>query len=232
MMIKCEICNKQFSGLVRHLTVVEKISKEEYFLKYPSSYNSYQELLKINIMKYIVINKINGCWEWKKRRKNHINDYGYGIFKGEQAYRISYKLFKGEIHEGMLVCHTCDNPSCINPDHLYCGSHQTNSEDMKNRGRSLTGDKNPAKKTESRDKIKNNNSMKKLENRIKVSQSQKGVAKVKYIYTITSPNGQIFSCNILSKFCKENNLDYRQLLELSNGKRRYISGWNCVRLAI
>lgn len=84
----------------------------------------------------------NGCWIWiaSSRRR------GYGIVSLNKkqwiASRLSYSLFKGEIPEGMFVCHHCDNPRCINPDHLFLGTAKDNGVDMANKGRSAKGEKN------------------------------------------------------------------------------------------
>lgn len=89
-----------------------------------------------------------GCWVWNKR----IDKYGYGKISvkyaqrhGNKAYdsmiasRVSYVAHKGEIPDGMLVCHTCDNRACVNPDHLYIGTAKDNYNDMVERGRSIKG---------------------------------------------------------------------------------------------
>lgn len=64
----------------------------------------------------------------------------------DKAHRHSYRLFKGEIPTGMLICHTCDNPPCINPDHLYAGTNTDNTRDKMDRGRfaSVDGANNPS----------------------------------------------------------------------------------------
>lgn len=83
--------------------------------------------------------KEGDCWIWKKKK----NIYGYGETKIRSkrfmAHRASYLAFKGDIPEGMYVCHTCDNPICVNPDHLWIGSHTDNVRDMMHKGRSNFG---------------------------------------------------------------------------------------------
>ena len=77
---------------------------------------------------YIERIPFGGCWIWMKHLRN-----GYGsawhIGSQEYAHRISYWLFRGHIPVDKLVLHTCDNKCCINPNHLYLGSHIDNSVD-------------------------------------------------------------------------------------------------------
>lgn len=67
------------------------------------------------------------------------NPKGYGNFlvdrKIEKAHRVAYMLYVGVIPDGMVICHKCDNPSCVNPDHLFLGTYQDNHDDMYRKGR-------------------------------------------------------------------------------------------------
>lgn len=91
--------------------------------------------------------KVNdaGCWEWTAFR----TEQGYGRiqldrkFKG--AHRVSYREFCGPIPDGLHVLHRCDNPSCVNPDHLFLGTNDDNVADKVKKGRQRRhhGEANP-----------------------------------------------------------------------------------------
>ena len=91
-----------------------------------------------DLLKAKLLNKARltdaGCWEWVGTRRR-----GYGMLshgnKTVSAHRIAYAAYHGPIPSGMVVRHTCDNPSCINPDHLCHGTQQDNVMDRDARGR-------------------------------------------------------------------------------------------------
>jgi len=89
----------------------------------------------------------SGCWLWEKS----LNNRGYGLlqcggYKG-YAHRFAYSAFNGPIPAGMSVCHRCDNPCCVNPDHLWLGTPSDNMSDCLSKGRhaSQSGTANYAK---------------------------------------------------------------------------------------
>lgn len=85
------------------------------------------------------VQKTDGCWIWTKSRSN--NGYGQighrenGHLVHKLAHRVSYELFIGPIPDGIYVCHTCDNPPCINPKHLWLGTAKDNNRDCREKGR-------------------------------------------------------------------------------------------------
>lgn len=95
----------------------------------------------------------SGCWIWTGDQ----NGDGYGrVYLGggrkskktALAHRENYRAVHGSIPAGKSVCHRCDTPSCVNPDHLWLGSHEQNMHDRNRKGRAsggrLSGEHNPA----------------------------------------------------------------------------------------
>jgi hypothetical protein len=79
------------------------------------------------------------CWLWT----GATNAKGYGIFgfrdKLMRAHRVAYMLTHGPIVDGLLVCHRCDTPACVRPDHLFVGTAADNTKDARRKGRLKSG---------------------------------------------------------------------------------------------
>lgn len=82
------------------------------------------------------------CWPWKGRK----NEKGYGRFREGMAHRVAYELVNGEIDDGLILRHSCDNPPCCNPFHLTPGTHQDNMDDAVTRQRTSRGADHPKTK--------------------------------------------------------------------------------------
>lgn len=88
---------------------------------------------------------MNDCFEYQGFR----NTQGYGRLNRTYTHRLSWEMVNGPIPEGLCVLHKCDNPPCVNPDHLFLGTRADNMKDMWSKGRgrtvgaSLPGEKHP-----------------------------------------------------------------------------------------
>jgi hypothetical protein len=96
-------------------------------------------LIPENIKQYIVVND-DGCWIWQRAKTK----FGYGnynvynedgSYKNYYVHRVVYEIYKGKIAKGLFVCHSCDVPSCCNPEHLWIGTPKQNTVDAMNKGR-------------------------------------------------------------------------------------------------
>lgn len=102
-------------------------------------FTSELDKLKFRLLQKVI--KTDSCWLWDcNKHAHHPNGYGHLKFNRTtiNAHRASWLVHKGPIPDGMIVCHNCpggDNPSCINPDHLFLGTPMDNTIDMVNKGR-------------------------------------------------------------------------------------------------
>lgn len=117
----CRSCNKKTCSICHNI----------FQLKGKETYCS----AKCNLLGSIEKNE-NDCWIWQKCTTK---GYGNITHKGKwyAAHRLSYLIFRGEIPEGMHVCHKCDEPLCINPDHLWAATNKENHLDKISKGRSF-----------------------------------------------------------------------------------------------
>jgi hypothetical protein len=94
--------------------------------------------------KKINVKKPKDCWEWINSTRGSL---GYGQFRiGSRicdAHRIALELKSGPLKKGRYVCHTCDNPKCCNPYHLFGGTQKENMDDMTNKGRGRNKSQEP-----------------------------------------------------------------------------------------
>jgi len=96
----------------------------------PTAWSRFEQKYKIDLA--------SGCWLWTACRGHR----GYGLFALDghrtiHAHRASWVLNVGEIPDGMLVCHKCDVPACVNPEHLFVGTSLDNNRDMLAKGRGI-----------------------------------------------------------------------------------------------
>ena len=98
----------------------------------------------VNFTRLIIGKRKGRCWVWKGSRSGA--SYGSFSWRHEKkhyksdAHRFSWMIYKGDIPEEKIVCHSCDNKLCVNPDHLWMGSYRENTHDMIKKGRQKIGD--------------------------------------------------------------------------------------------
>lgn len=101
------------------------------------------EIYKKRFWLYVDIRKPNDCWNWT----GYIGSGGYGRYRMRSlkkiwsAHRFAYIIIHKSIPPKMLILHKCDNGLCVNPNHLFLGTHKDNMKDMVSKGRQARGDK-------------------------------------------------------------------------------------------
>lgn len=109
--------------------------------------------IAVRFLRYVDKGSPGDCWVWTGAKTS--KGYG-GLQEGGRgskmllAHRVSYEIHKGPLADGMLVLHSCDNPSCVNPDHLRAGTQSENIKEAFSKGRKYapkaSGDDNPKSK--------------------------------------------------------------------------------------
>ncbi len=131
----CGICGKEFDAYLSKI----KIGQGRFCS--PACYHRSHAIPLIDrFFEFVGEKTSSGCILWTGANNRH----GYGKIWNEKsiltaAHRVSYELFVGSIPDGLWVLHSCDNPPCINPVHLFLGTHADNMKDMVKKGRSAKG---------------------------------------------------------------------------------------------
>lgn len=131
----CKTCGSIFKPNVDKRLTAKFCSKDCWSVR-PKSPNPTREEITSRLIARCTITE--SCWNWtgaSVRGYGSINIRGRGTLI---APRLSYEVFVGEIPKGLFVCHHCDNPSCINPEHLFIGTSADNTRDMMSKGRHKT----------------------------------------------------------------------------------------------
>ncbi len=118
------------------------------------TYRILEKKITAKIIKKVVVEELGECWEWQGASLKE----GYGCFvitddmfgipkKNYTTHRLMAMIHLGLniLDKKQVVCHECDNPPCVNPDHLFTGTHEDNMQDSKNKGRTSHSDETKIK---------------------------------------------------------------------------------------
>lgn len=114
--------------------------------------------LEERFWRYVVPEPNSGCWLWDGATNVTGRGYVFGVIrsaprKNEKASRVSWRLYRGDIPAGAMLCHHCDNSLCVNPEHLYAGDAADNMRDALARKRFPVGEHSPRAKLSADDAI-------------------------------------------------------------------------------
>lgn len=149
-MWRCQCdCGKQHNVRTSHLTTGQIQSCGCLGVQRRSEACREQFSIDIKDRFWAKVAKTENCWNWIGR----VDRDGYGRIneggrhgKRVMAHRLSYQWAHGDIPEGMMVCHHCDTPKCVNPSHLFLGTAKDNTQDAIRKGRMAAGEANPKAK--------------------------------------------------------------------------------------
>src|SRR6266853_2023399 len=138
----CKYCNKVFTKdvdlsykLWASRFLCSKICRTNYLTGRTHKIHKLSISVYDRLMRYIDKNNSTGCWEWL----GALSSRGYAKINvrdnNKLASRVMWSEINGKIPEGLFVCHSCDNPKCINPNHLWLGTAYDNVMDMYKKGR-------------------------------------------------------------------------------------------------
>lgn len=133
----CARCGKPFSK--RYRDSAAQWSNRQYCSALCSNRDKEVAPLHLRFWDNVEVASGNKCWIWTGTRDSHGYEklsYGGRDYKADyKAHRMSYEMRFGPLADGSVVCHTCDNPSCVNPNHLFEGTQKDNTQDTSRKGR-------------------------------------------------------------------------------------------------
>lgn len=131
----CQLCGKEFKK--RHRDSMAQWEARVFCSVLCKNKSRKKTPAEERFWKYVPKLHEKMCWEWT----GGMDGAGYGTVSNGfgksplKAHRLSWEIHFGAIPDGLMVCHACDNPSCVNPDHLLLGTQAANALDMSRKGR-------------------------------------------------------------------------------------------------